>query len=170
MRHPIHEIWRDTYFDVIEEWLQRHRKGHLEIRKNKNSVFKKNQWLNAKESNTGKRARRKNLRHPRERFLVSNEAPPIWRPIEIFSADVWDFFRLALLSVFDLFEQKRICARLLLEIQLSRGEVWVGILLISLTPPYFLCLSLDGQDHLLQSFQSSISSGKRWLFLCILLT
>jgi len=26
-------------------------------------------------SNTGKRARRKNLRHPRERFLVSNEAP-----------------------------------------------------------------------------------------------
>ena len=39
-----------------------------------------------KGSNTGKRARRKNLRHPRERFLVSNEAPPIWRPIEIFSA------------------------------------------------------------------------------------
>jgi hypothetical protein len=29
-----------------------------------------------KGSNTGKRARRKNLRHPRERFLVSNEAPP----------------------------------------------------------------------------------------------
>jgi hypothetical protein len=29
-----------------------------------------------KGSNTGKRARQKNLRHPRERFLVSNEAPP----------------------------------------------------------------------------------------------
>ena len=36
--------------------------------------------------NTGKRARRKNLRHPRERFLVSNEALPNWRPIEIFPA------------------------------------------------------------------------------------
>jgi hypothetical protein len=34
MRHPIHEIWRDTYFDVIEEWRQRYGKGHLEIRKN----------------------------------------------------------------------------------------------------------------------------------------
>ena len=29
----IHEIWRDTYFDVIEEWRQRYRNGHLEIRK-----------------------------------------------------------------------------------------------------------------------------------------
>jgi hypothetical protein len=37
---------------------------------------------------TGKRARQKNLRHPRERFLVSNEAPPSWRPIEIFPAGV----------------------------------------------------------------------------------
>jgi hypothetical protein len=37
-----------------------------------------------KGSNTGKRARRENLRHPRERFLVSNETPPSWRPIEIF--------------------------------------------------------------------------------------
>jgi hypothetical protein len=27
MRHPIHEIWRDTYFDVIEEWRQKY--GHL---------------------------------------------------------------------------------------------------------------------------------------------
>ena len=41
-----------------------------------------------KGSNTGKRARQKNLRHPRERFLVSNEAPPSWRPIEIFPAGV----------------------------------------------------------------------------------
>jgi hypothetical protein len=42
---PIHEIWRDKYFDVIEEGRQRYGKGHLEIRKN--SVFeKKNQWLN----------------------------------------------------------------------------------------------------------------------------
>ena len=39
-----------------------------------------------KGSNSGKRARRKNLRHPRERFLVSNEAPPSWRPIEIIPA------------------------------------------------------------------------------------
>jgi ribosome assembly protein YihI (activator of Der GTPase) len=37
---------------------------------------------------TGKRARQKNLRHPRERFLVSNEALPSWRPIEIFPAGV----------------------------------------------------------------------------------
>jgi hypothetical protein len=44
-----------------------------------------------KGSNTGKRARRKNLRHPRERLLVSNEDPPSWRPIEIFPAGVWDF-------------------------------------------------------------------------------
>jgi hypothetical protein len=36
---PIHEIWRDKYFDVIEEWRQRYGKGHLEIRKN--SVFRK---------------------------------------------------------------------------------------------------------------------------------
>jgi hypothetical protein len=35
MRHPIHEIWRDTYFDVIEEWRQRYGNGHLEIRKMK---------------------------------------------------------------------------------------------------------------------------------------
>ena len=51
MRHSIHEICRDTYFDVIEEWRQRYGKGHLEIRKNENktliylirldSVFKK---------------------------------------------------------------------------------------------------------------------------------
>ena len=44
-----------------------------------------------KGSNTGKRASRKNLRYPRERFLVSNKAPPSWRPIEIFPAGVWDF-------------------------------------------------------------------------------
>jgi hypothetical protein len=44
-----------------------------------------------KGSNTSKRARRKNLRHPRERFLVSNEALSSWRPIEIFPAGVWDF-------------------------------------------------------------------------------
>ena len=44
-----------------------------------------------KGSNTGKRARRKNLRYPRERFLVSNEALPSWRPIEIFPAGVWNF-------------------------------------------------------------------------------
>jgi hypothetical protein len=44
-----------------------------------------------KGSNTGKRARRKNLRHPREIFLVSNEAPPSWRPIEIFPVGVWEF-------------------------------------------------------------------------------
>jgi hypothetical protein len=31
----IHEIWRDTYFDVIEEWRQRYGKGHLEIQKMK---------------------------------------------------------------------------------------------------------------------------------------
>ena len=36
-----------------------------------------------KGSNTGKRSR-----HPWERFLVSNEAPPSWRPIEIFPAGV----------------------------------------------------------------------------------
>jgi hypothetical protein len=36
-----------------------------------------------KGSNTGKRARRKYLRHQRESFLVSNEAPPSWRPIDI---------------------------------------------------------------------------------------
>jgi hypothetical protein len=34
-RHPVHEIWRDTYFDVIEEWRQRYGNGHLEIRKMK---------------------------------------------------------------------------------------------------------------------------------------
>ena len=32
---PTHEIWRDTYFDVIEEWRQRYGNGHLEIRKMK---------------------------------------------------------------------------------------------------------------------------------------
>ena len=37
------------------------------------------------------RARRKNLRHRRERLLVSNEALPSCRPIEIFPAGVWDF-------------------------------------------------------------------------------
>jgi hypothetical protein len=35
MRHSIHEIWWDTYFDVIEEWRQRYGNGHLEIRKMK---------------------------------------------------------------------------------------------------------------------------------------
>jgi hypothetical protein len=35
MRHSIHEIWRDTYFDVIEEWRQMYGNGHLEIRKMK---------------------------------------------------------------------------------------------------------------------------------------
>jgi hypothetical protein len=34
----------------------------------------------------------KNLRHPREIFLFFNEAPPSWRPIEIFPAGIWDFF------------------------------------------------------------------------------
>jgi len=49
----------------------------------------KYQW--EKESNTGKRARRKNLRHPQERFLlVSNSAEPRWRP-EIFPLGVWNF-------------------------------------------------------------------------------
>jgi hypothetical protein len=43
-------------------------------------------YIRYKGSNTGKRARRK-----RERFLVSNEALPSWRPIEIFPASVWDF-------------------------------------------------------------------------------
>jgi hypothetical protein len=38
----IHEIWRDTYFDVIEEWRQRYGKGHLEIRKNENKRHKYN--------------------------------------------------------------------------------------------------------------------------------
>jgi hypothetical protein len=32
---PIHEIWRDTYFDVIEEWRQSYGNGHLELRKMK---------------------------------------------------------------------------------------------------------------------------------------
>jgi hypothetical protein len=36
----MHEIWRDTYFDVIEEWRQRYGKGHLEIRKNENKRHK----------------------------------------------------------------------------------------------------------------------------------
>jgi hypothetical protein len=36
-----------------------------------------------KGSNTGKRARRKNLRHPRKRFLVFNEDPPSWRQYKI---------------------------------------------------------------------------------------
>jgi hypothetical protein len=35
MRHPIHEIWRGTYFDVIEEWRQRYGNGHLEKQKMK---------------------------------------------------------------------------------------------------------------------------------------
>ena len=47
--------------------------------------------LRYKGSNTGKRERQKNLKHPRERFLLPNEAPPSWRPIEIFPAGVWDF-------------------------------------------------------------------------------
>jgi hypothetical protein len=41
MRHPIHEIWRDTYFDVIEEWRQRYGNGHLEIRK----IKMKDSWM-----------------------------------------------------------------------------------------------------------------------------
>jgi hypothetical protein len=36
MRHPIHEIWRDTYFDVIEEWRQRYGNGHTWSRDTKN--------------------------------------------------------------------------------------------------------------------------------------
>ena len=56
-----------------------------------------------KGSNTGKRARRKNLRHPRERFLVSNEAPSSWRPIEIFPVGVWDFSALPSYRCFILF-------------------------------------------------------------------
>jgi hypothetical protein len=32
-----------------------------------------------------------NLRHPRDRFLVSNEDLPSWRPVEIFPTGVWDF-------------------------------------------------------------------------------
>ena len=35
MRHPMHEIWRDTYYDVIEEWRQMYGNGHLEIQKMK---------------------------------------------------------------------------------------------------------------------------------------
>jgi hypothetical protein len=56
MRHPIYEIWCDTYFDVIEEWRKKYGNEHLEIRKMKikdanlfNTVgflFKKKQWLN----------------------------------------------------------------------------------------------------------------------------
>ena len=56
MRHPIDEIWCDTYFDVIEEWRKKYGNEHLEIRKMKikdanlfNTVgflFKKKQWLN----------------------------------------------------------------------------------------------------------------------------
>ena len=48
----MHERWRDTYFDVIEEWPQRYGNGHLEIGKMKikeanlfntvGVVFKKN--------------------------------------------------------------------------------------------------------------------------------
>jgi hypothetical protein len=33
--YSIHEIWWDTYFDVIEEWRQRYGNRHLEIRKMK---------------------------------------------------------------------------------------------------------------------------------------
>jgi hypothetical protein len=58
--------------------------------------------LRHKGSNTGKRARWKNLRHPRERFLVSNEALPSWRPIEIILADGCFLDRLLLLD-FNLF-------------------------------------------------------------------
>ena len=47
-----------------------------------------------KGSNTGKRARRKNLRHPRERFLETNRN---------LSHGCLRFFRLALLPVFDSF-------------------------------------------------------------------
>ena len=43
-------------------------------------------------SNTGKKTRRKNLRHPRERLLVSNEAQPSLRPIKIFPVGVGDFY------------------------------------------------------------------------------
>ena len=32
MRHSILELWRDTYFDVIDEWGQRYEHGHQEIR------------------------------------------------------------------------------------------------------------------------------------------
>ena len=46
------------------------------------------QGVRNKGSNTGKRARRKNLRHSRERFLLSNEALLSWRPIEIFPVGV----------------------------------------------------------------------------------
>jgi hypothetical protein len=58
------------YFGEVNVWIV------LLLKKKK----KKKKY---KGSNTSKRARRKNLRHPRERFLVSNEAPPSWRSIEI---------------------------------------------------------------------------------------
>jgi hypothetical protein len=35
MRHLIHEIWRDTYFDVIEEWRQMYGNGYQWIPKMK---------------------------------------------------------------------------------------------------------------------------------------
>jgi hypothetical protein len=47
MRHPIHEIWRHTYFDVIEERMSEVRKGTCRNMKNEkkdtklDSVFKK---------------------------------------------------------------------------------------------------------------------------------
>jgi hypothetical protein len=54
-------------------------------------------------SNTGKRARRKNLRHLRERFLVSNSAEPSWRPIQIFPAGVKIFLSCPLTGVWFFF-------------------------------------------------------------------
>ena len=37
MRYLIYEMWRDTYFDVIEDRMSEVRKkGHVEIRKNEN--------------------------------------------------------------------------------------------------------------------------------------
>jgi hypothetical protein len=53
MRHPIHEIWRHTYFDVIEERMSEVRKGTCRNMKNEkkdtklDSVFKKKKRLNS---------------------------------------------------------------------------------------------------------------------------
>ena len=35
MRHPVHDIWCDTYFDVIEEWRQRYEKDIYKYEKMK---------------------------------------------------------------------------------------------------------------------------------------
>jgi hypothetical protein len=94
----VRKLMRQT----TQKVLNKHWHGRKGWEKESNTV----KGARYKGSNTGKRARRKNLRHPRERFkrarrenlrhprerfLVSNEAPPSWKPIEIFPAGVWDF-------------------------------------------------------------------------------